>query len=180
MEDNQIIELYWNKNEKAISETDKKYGKYCNYIAYNILQNAEDSNECVNDTYLRTWNTIPPQRPTVFKLFIAKITRNLAIDKYRKNKHKSIMEEVLDELKDCTTNESVENEVEYSELLKNINIFLDNLSIDKRRIFIDRYWSFDSIENISNKYELKKGNIKMILSRTRKDLKEYLKGVDLL
>ena len=61
MEDNQIIELYWNKNEKAISETDKKYGKYCNYIAYNILQNAEDSNECVNDTYLRTWNTIPPQ-----------------------------------------------------------------------------------------------------------------------
>lgn len=180
MEDNQIIELYWNRNEKAISETDKKYGKYCNYIAYNILQNAEDSNECVNDTYLRTWNTIPPQRPTVFKLFIAKITRNLAIDKYRKNKHKSIMEEVLDELKDCTTNESVENEVEYSELLKNINIFLDNLSIDKRRIFIDRYWSFDSIENISNKYELKKGNIKMILSRTRKDLKEYLKGVDLL
>lgn len=180
MEDNQIIELYWNRNENAISETDKKYGKYCNYIAYNILQNAEDSNECVNDTYLRTWNTIPPQRPTVFKLFIAKITRNLAIDKYRKNKHKSIMEEVLDELKDCTTNESVENEVEYSELLKNINIFLDNLSIDKRRIFIDRYWSFDSIENISNKYELKKGNIKMILSRTRKDLKEYLKGVDLL
>lgn len=180
MEDNQIIELYWNRNEKAISETDKKYGKYCNYIAYNILQNAEDSNECVNDTYLRTWNTIPPQRPTVFKLFIAKITRNLAIDKYRKNKHKSIMEEVLDELKDCTTNESVENEVEYSELLKNINIFLDNLSIDKRRIFIDRYWSFDSIENISNKYELKKGNIKMILSRTRKELKEYLKGVDLL
>lgn len=180
MEDNQIIELYWNRNEKAISETDKKYGKYCNYIAYNILQNAEDSNECVNDTYLRTWNTIPPQRPTVFKLFIAKITRNLAIDKYRKNKHKSIMEEVLDELKDCTTNKSVENEVEYSELLKNINIFLDNLSIDKRRIFIDRYWSFDSIENISNKYELKKGNIKMILSRTRKDLKEYLKGVDLL
>ena len=180
MEDNQIIELYWNRNEKAISETDKKYGKYCNYIAYNILQNAEDSNECVNDTYLRTWNTIPPQRPTVFKLFIAKITRNLAIDKYRKNKHKSIMEEVLDELKDCTTNESVENEVEYSELLKNINIFLDNLSKDKRRIFIDRYWSFDSIENISNKYELKKGNIKMILSRTRKDLKEYLEGVDLL
>lgn len=180
MEDNQIIELYWNRNENAISETDKKYGKYCNYIAYNILQNAEDSNECVNDTYLRTWNTIPPQRPTVFKLFIAKITRNLAIDKYRKNKHKSIMEEVLDELKDCTTNVSVENEVEYSEILKNINIFLDNLSIDKRRIFIDRYWSFDSIENISNKYELKKGNIKMILSRTRKDLKEYLKGVDLL
>ena len=90
------------------------------------------------------------------------------------------MEEVLDELKDCTTNKSVENEVEYSELLKNINIFLDNLSIDKRRIFIDRYWSFDSIENISNKYELKKGNIKMILSRTRKDLKEYLEGVDLL
>ena len=180
MEDNQIIELYWNRNENAISETDKKYGKYCNYIAYNILQNAEDSNECVNDTYLRMWNTIPPQRPNVFKLFIAKITRNLAIDKFRKNKHKSIMEEVLEELKDCTSNTNIENEVEYSEILKNINTFLDNLSQDKRYVFIDRYWSFYSIENISNKYKLKKGNVKVMLSRIRKELKEYLKGVGLI
>lgn len=180
MEDNQIIELYWNRNEKAISETDKKYGKYCNYIAFNILQNVEDSNECVNDTYLRTWNTIPPQRPNVFKLFIAKITRNLAIDKYRKNKHKSIMQEVLEELKDCSSNTKIEDEVEYAEILKNINIFLDSLSLDKRKIFMDRYWSLDSIEKISNKYQLKEGNVKMILSRTRKELKEYLKGVDLI
>lgn len=180
MEDNQIIELYWNRNEKAISETDKKYGKYCNYIAYNILQNVEDSNECVNDTYLKTWNAIPPQKPNVFKLFLAKITRNLAIDKYRKNKHKSIMEEILDELNDCTSNTSIENEIEYSEIVENINTFLNGLSTDKRKIFIDRYWSFDSIENISNKYKIKKGNIKMILFRIRKDLKKYLKGVDLI
>ena len=103
MEDNQIIELYWNRNEKAISETDKKYGKYCNYIAYNILQNSEDAKECINETYLKTWNSIPPQRPKVFKLFIAKITRNLAIDIYRKNKHKSVMEDILDELSECTS-----------------------------------------------------------------------------
>ena len=179
MEDNQIIELYWNRNEKAISETDLKYGKYCNHIAYNILQDIEDSNECVNDTYLKTWNTIPPQRPNVFKLFLAKITRNLAIDKYRKNKQ-SIMEEVLDELNDCTSNKNIENEVEYSEILKNINIFLDNLSSEKRGIFIDRYWFFETIENISTKYNLKKGNTKMILSRTRKELRKYLKGVDLI
>ena len=180
MEDNQIIELYWNRNEKAISETDKKYGKYCNYIAYNILQNDEDSNECVNDTYLKTWNCIPPKKPDVFKLFLAKITRNLAIDKYRKIKPKSIMEEVLDELNDCTSNTNIENEVEYSDILKNINIFLDNLPLEKRRIFVDRYWFFESIENISTKYDLKNGNVKMILSRIRKNLKEYLKEVDLL
>ena len=180
MEDNQIIELYWNRNEKAISETDKKYGKYCNYIAYNILQNSEDAKECINETYLKTWNSIPPQRPKVFKLFIAKITRNLAIDIYRKNKHKSVMEDILDELSECASNVSIDNEIEYSEILKNINIFLDNLSQEKRVIFRDRYWSLNSIENISNKYQLKKGNVKMILSRTRKDLKEYLKGVDLI
>ena len=130
MEDNQIIELYWNRNEKAISETDKKYGKYCNYIAYNILQNSEDAKECMNETYLKTWNSIPPQRPKVFKLFIAKITRNLAIDIYRKNKHKSVMEDILDELSECTSNVSIDNEIEYSEILKNINIFLDNGKIE--------------------------------------------------
>ena len=88
MEDNQIIELYWNRSENAILETDKKYGKYCNYIAYNILQNKEDSKECVNDTYLNTWNAIPPQRPNVFKLFLAKITRNLAINQYKRKNAK--------------------------------------------------------------------------------------------
>lgn len=180
MEDNQIIELYWNRNEKAISETDKKYGKYCKYIAFNILKDDEDSIECVNDTYLKTWKAIPPQRPNILKLFIAKITRNLAIDKYRKNKHKSIMEEVLDELKECTSNTSIENEIEYSEILKNINIFLNNLSIEKRKVFIERYWYFETIDSISIKYDIKKGNVKMILSRIRKDLKKYLKGVDLI
>ena len=180
MEDYQIIELYWNRNEKAISETDKKYGKYCNYIAYNILQNDEDSNECVNDTYLKTWNCIPPKKPEVLKLFLAKITRNLAIDRYRKNKHKSVMEEVLDELNDCTSNSNIENEMVYADTLKNINIFLDSLPLDKRKIFIDRYWFFEPIENISKKYGLNKGNVKMILLRIRKKLKEYLKEVDLL
>lgn len=180
MEDNQIIELYWNRNEKAIQETDKKYGKYCNYIAYNILQNNEDSNECVNDTYLKLWNAIPPQRPNVLKIFIARITRNLAIDKYRKIKHKSVMEEVLDELKECTSNTNIENEVEYSEIIRNINLFLGNLSLEKRRIFIDRYWLFDSISSISNKYDLTQGKVKMTLLRIRKDLKGYLKEVDLI
>ena len=76
MEDNQIIELYWNRSENAIIETDKKYGNYCNSIAFNILQNREDTKECVNDTYLKTWNAIPPQKPNVLKLFLGKITRN--------------------------------------------------------------------------------------------------------
>lgn len=91
MEDNEIIELYWKRDEVAIQETDKKYGKYCCKIAYNIIANVEDSEECVNDTYLRVWNALPPNRPSIFKAFLAKITRNLALDKYdSKNAQKGI------------------------------------------------------------------------------------------
>ena len=104
MEDNEIIELYWKRNEVAIPETDKKYGKYCSKIAHNILTNIEDSEECVNDTYLRVWNALPPNRPSIFKAFLAKITRNLALDKYdSKNaqKRNNSMDLVYEELEDC-------------------------------------------------------------------------------
>ena len=84
MEDEEIINLYWSRSENAISETDKKYGRYCNYIAYNILQDKEDSKECVNDTFLNTWNAIPPKKPTILKAFLGKITRNLAINQYER------------------------------------------------------------------------------------------------
>lgn len=177
MEDEEIIELYWNRSENAIKETDKKYGAYCRYIANNILQNLEDSTECVNDTYLQTWNAIPPTRPNVFKLFIAKITRNLAINRYKKiraQKRNNTMEIVLEELEECiATEEKVENDIEYKELVLLLNSFLENLPISKRNIFLDRYWHLNSIEDIALKNEMSQSNVKVILYRLRNDLRRY-------
>lgn len=185
MEDIQIIELYWQKNENAIYETDKKYGKYCSYIAYNILKNKEDSKECVNDTYLKVWNVIPPEKPNVLKAFLGKITRNLAINKYEKiraKKRNKSIEIVLEELEECIPdNGKVEETIEYSELVKNINLFLENLSEEKRKIFIYRYWYLSSIKEISIKSKIKENNVKVILHRLRIELKNYLteRGVNL-
>ncbi len=178
MEDNEIIELYWNRDERAISETDKKYGRYCTSIAHNILQNKEDETECINDTYYKTWNSIPTARPNIFRLFIGKITRQLAINKYEKIKAKkrySKLEVVLDELEECVpSNQNIENEVEYDELKNNINSFLYSLSEKNRNIFLDRYWYMYSIKEISKKYNANESNIKVNLYRTRNILKSYL------
>ena len=178
MEDEKIIELYWNRDEDAIKETDKKYRKYCTSIAYNILQSKEDSKECINDTYLKVWNSIPPKKPNVLKLFLAKITRNLAINKYEENKAKkrnNEMDLVLEELEECIPNKkSVEEVFEYNELTQYLNIFLKELSIEKRKIFLERYWYLNSIKAISSKYKLKESNIKVILHRIRNELKKYL------
>ena len=178
MEDSEIIELYWTRNENAIVETDKKYGKYCSTIAYNILQNQEDSSECVNDTYLNTWNAIPPTRPNIFKLFIAKITRNLAIKKYEKNhalKRYNGMDVVLDELEECIpSTKSVEEEIEYHELTKYLNKFLENVAESKRKIFLERYWYMYSVKDIAEKNNANENTIKVTLHRLRNDLKEYL------
>ena len=116
MEDHNIVDLYWFRDENAISETDKKYGSYCSTIANNILYNLEDSKECVNDTYLKTWNSIPPTRPKILKAFLGKITRNLALNIYKsKNcqKRKGEVPLVLDELKECIPSQNdIDTEME--------------------------------------------------------------------
>ncbi len=126
MEDELIINLYFDRNEEAINETDKKYGKYLSKVAFNILEDNEDSKECVNDTYLNTWKSIPPKRPSILRLFLAKITRNLAIDLYRKNdsviKGKNF-DEVSLEIKQCE-NEEVFEKINYDELVKALNDFM--------------------------------------------------------
>lgn len=185
MEDNQIIELYWNRLENAITETDKKYGNYCNSIAFNILQDREDTKECVNDTYLKTWNAIPPQKPNVLKLFLGKITRNLAINKYEKlrtKKRNTNMEMALEELEECISgNEKTENVTEYNELIKYLNEFIESLSIQKRTMFIDRYWYLYSIKKISSKNKITENNTKVTLHRIRNDLRDFLteRGVEI-
>lgn len=179
MKDEEIIELYWNRQEKAIYETDIKYGKYCNAISFNILQSDEEAKECVNDTYLKVWDNIPPQRPSLLKIYIGKITRNLAINKYEKKKAKKrdyTLEIALEELSECISSENnVENEVNYNELVNMLNEFLAGLSQDKRKIFLERYWYLYSIKEISLRNKISESNTKVILLRIREKLKNYLK-----
>lgn len=179
MRDEEIVNLYWNRQEKAIEETDKKYGRYCNMISFNILQNNEEAKECVNDTYLKTWNNIPPQRPNILKVYIGKIARNLAINQYERKKAKKrdyTLEIALEELNECiSSNDNVEKELDYNELVKALNDFLSGLSKDKRKIFLERYWYLYSIKEISSKNKITESNTKIILLRVRKQLKDYLK-----
>lgn len=179
MDDNQIIALYWNRAESAITETDKKYGSYCLSVADNILSNHEDAKECVNDTWLRAWQTIPPGRPVQLKLFLAKITRNLSFDKwkerYAKKRGGGAFPVVLDELAECISSScDVEKELEVLELAGSINQFLHTLPKRECHIFLRRYFYAESVEDIAKRYDLKKSNVLVILSRTRKKLRVHL------
>lgn len=145
MDDKQILDLYWERSEAAISETSKKYGKYCRYIASNILHNDEDSEECVNDTYLRAWNSIPPNRPSVLKTFLGKITRNLSLDRYEllnaKKRNGGQMSLIFDEIQECIPSlDSTEN----------------------------------IVEEIATEYGMSESKIKMSLFRSRNELKKLL------
>lgn len=179
MRDEEIIELYWNRNEKAISETNQKYGTYCMAIAENILHSREDSEECVNDTWMRTWNAIPSERPGMFKQFLAKITRNLSFDTY-KAKHASKrgngeLAAVLDELEECVAaTKDVESVVMAKELADCINSFVGALPERECDVFLRRYFYGDEVKNIAKRYGLKESNVFVMLSRTRKKLKEHL------
>ncbi len=186
MEDNAIIELYWQRNENAIKETALKYGNYCNTIAKNILGNNEDAEECVNDTYLNAWNSIPPQRPKILSAFLGKITRNLSFDKLRYDKAGKRgggeMQLVLDELGECVSGkDSVENEYDKQVLVKEINAFLATLPQEKCNIFLCRYWYALPVSQIAKKFKMTENNVSVNLNRMRKKLKEYLteRGYDL-
>jgi len=179
MDDKQIINLYIERSENAISETAGKYGKYCHQIAYNILYNTEDSEECVNDTYLKAWNNIPPQIPQQFKAFLGKITRNLALDKYKYyNRDKRGNGQVtlaLDELQECVPAMSdVEQAIADMELVEVFNRFLEGLPAEKRKIFMRRYWYLSSLKEIANDFAMTESKVKMILYRVRCEFKEVL------
>ena len=186
MEDREIINLYWERNSNAIKETASKYGGYCKSIAKNILGNNEDAEECVNDTYLNTWNSIPPNRPNILSTYLGKITRNLSFDRFR-HRHADKrgggeIELVLDELGECVSGaDSVEQEVEKKELVRAINSFLDTLSQEKCNIFLCRYWYALPVSEIATRFGMSEGNVSVTLNRIRSKLKNYLKerGYDL-
>ena len=179
MEDNQIIQLYYDRSEDAISQTAVKYGKYCHTIAYNILHNFEDSEECVNDTYWKAWGIIPPRRPKKLAAFLGKITRNLSLDKYRHyTADKRGGEEfsiALDELGDCVS--SLGNMDDYTNemvLVDTLNRFLASLSAEHRKILMRRYWYISSVKEIADDYGITESKVKMSLLRSRNQLKAVL------
>ena len=179
MEDYKIVALYWKKDENAINETSRKYGAYCFAIADNILHNKEDSEECVNDTWLKAWNAMPPQRPTKLQIFLAKITRNLSFNRFnarsaeKRGGGEIIL--VLDELAECLASETdIASEYEAKELGQCIRSFVRLLSERDGNIFVRRYFFTESISQIARKYGLTENNIMVILCRTRKKLKAHL------
>lgn len=179
MQDEMIVDLYWSRDQRAIWETEQKYGNYLMKIAYNILANMSDCEECVNDTYFKAWNAMPPHRPDVLSTFLGKITRRTAIDRYRKqnaDKRKAFEYSIsLSELEECVVgNNSPEKEIDAMALGKAINSFLHGLPVETRTIFVGRYFFVDSIRDLTKYYGMSESKVKSMLHRTRLGLKSYL------
>ena len=180
MDDLQIIELFFSREESAIRETDLKYGKLCRHIAQNILGNLEDTEECVQDTYLALWNQIPPLRPVNFSAFLCRIARNLSLKKLEYNraeKRDTNADIPLTELEGIL---AADRAVESDDLTALINTFLRSEKELPRKIFLRRYWFFDSVGDIARQFSCSESKVKSILFRTRNRLREYLKkeGID--
>ena len=179
MNDKSIVDLYFNRDEEAITQTEKKYGRYCYSIAYNILTNKEDAEESVSDTYMTAWKAIPPRRPSVLATFLGKITRNLAIDRWRERvatkRGGGEVTLALEELEDCVAGlQNVEMEYEQKELIQAYVKFLDALPVTERRVFLCRYWYVDSVDTIAAKFGFSQSKVKTMLYRTRAKLRKQL------
>jgi len=178
MEDSAIIELYWQRDESAITETDIKYGPLCRQLAMNILKNHEDSEECVSDTYLGVWNSVPPERPSRFRAYLCRIARNMALTRYgylHAQKRNSDASLPLEELEACIYGEnSAETKLEADEIARILNDFLRASGYETRNIFLRRYWFCDSISEIAARFGISEGKVKSQLFRAREKLRERL------
>ena len=178
MLDEEIIELFFERSEKAIEELEAKYGKICLQTSYNILGNYSDAEECVNDSYLGAWNAIPPARPDPLLTYVLKIVRNLSLNCYHRNqarKRNSTYDLAVEELSEfLAAPESVESAMETKELVQTVEEFLDSLKTRDRVIFIRRYWFYDSYEQIAERVGISAKNVSVKLTRLRRQLKVYL------
>ena len=178
MQDAQIIELYWNRDERAITESDVHYGAYCHRIASNILSNNEDADECVNDTWYRAWENIPPQRPNSLAAFFGRIVRNLSISRYRANHAKKRYDGIailLSELDDCIPAKSSTVEIVEGKLLSEIiDRWLYSLPKDDRILFIRRYWFGEAVKTLAGEYGCSENKMAQKMLRLRNDLKNLL------
>lgn len=169
--DAEIIDLYFSRDEAALEHTAKNYGAYCTSVAMNILNDPSDAEECVNDTYLRAWHSIPPQRPTVLRLFLGKITRNLAIDKYRANKSRHREFEVaLEEIAEFLPARE-EDDGNLTVLLAD---FLSTLPAEERDLFVLRYYHGHSVARLAKAFRMRPNSLSARLYRTREKLRAYL------
>ena len=179
MEDKQIVDLYWARQESAIAETEKKYGRYCHYIAYQILSNDEDAEEVVNDTYLKLWNTIPPNRPDLLKSYAGMVSRQLALDVYREQhaqKRGGQVTLVLEELSECIPDSDSGADMGESIALSDaMSRFLWSLPVRTRNIFVRRYFYMSPAAEIAADFGMKESNVTMLMLRTRKKLAHFLK-----
>ncbi len=186
MDDKEIVALYWERKEQAITESENKYGRYCFSIAYNILRSHEDSEECVNDTYVKAWNSIPPKRPEKLSVYLGKITRNIALDVLdklsAKKRGSTEITLVLDEISECIPSpRSTEKEIDNLALTENLNSFLKTLKSENRKIFLQRYWYMMSVREIARENFCTESKVKMSLMRTRENLRIFLEkeGVEI-
>ena len=180
MNDTEIVDLYWKREERAVEETAKKYGSYCYSIAYNILANHEDAEESVNDTYIEAWNAMPPHKPLILSTFLGKLTRCIAIDRWRSNhaekRGRGVTVCVLEELEECIPyDNSAEEHLEKQMLSQAINDFMGTLSASDRKVFVCRYFYLDSVESLCKRFGYSESKVKSILFRTREKLRVYLK-----
>ena len=179
MEDEMIIDLYFERNESAISETAEKYGNYLYKIAFNILSDNEDSEESVNDTYMSAWNTIPPEKPNVFSAFLSKITRYISLNRYRAGKAEKRgggeIDTAFEEIEECVPDKSnIYDEIETKELAEIISDYLKKLPETERKIFVCRYYYLDSLSDISKQFGFSKSKVASMLHRTRKKILSHL------
>ena len=176
MDDQKIVDLYWARDEDAILHTQRKYGGACLTIATNILNNSQDAEECVNDSYLKVWNLIPPERPRSLFAFLSRIVRNISLDRYRFNRadkrsrHADVM---FSELEECISDESLAV-VSEEGVVDALNRFLVTLDQETRLLFVRRYWYMDSNQTLAKTFLMSENAIRQRLFRTRERLKEFL------
>lgn len=178
MDDSEIIDLFFERSEKAIVELSNKYGSIFMKVSMNVLNNRQDAEECVNDSYLGAWNAIPPEKPNPLLAFVCRIVRNISINRYKKNNtqgRKSNYDLCLDELENYVSSQNtIEDEYAEKQLVEYIDEFLDSLSKINRMLFVRRFWYIDSYEDIANASGLKEGTIRTRLSRIKSDLRVFL------
>ena len=179
MEDREIVQLYWDRDERAIGESDRKYGALCRGVALRVLESIEDSEECVSDTWLRSWNTIPPQRPNLLGAFLARITRNLALDRWRaaraERRGGGETALALEELEDCVSGLSLEDEVERRELVRALTGFLRSLPEGDRNLFLRRYWAVETLEKLAKEEGQSVSALHRRLRKLRAALADWLR-----
>ena len=178
MKDEEIIELYFKRNERAIEETDIKYGRYCQTIAGNILWDEQDIEECIDDTYMKMWHRIPPTRPIILRAFVGKIVREIALNMYKASKAKKrgegVVSELLDELEECISDNRIPVPGEGIEVREVINAFLESEKPEARKIFVRRYFFGCDVKEIAEFYDIGESKVKMTLARSRERLRKCL------